>query len=90
MLPSSRPSFLPLPSSSLLRSPPQHMHTHDTTSQLQLSSMLQPSIVPLVSEPSNCHFPQVQALQVLVQPAGLPCSSFSLSMIHTPLSSQVA
>lgn len=72
------------------------MHTHDV-SQLQSGTVIQPSVVPLVPEPSNSHSPQMQASQVLVQPVGLPqpgaylpSSSVSPSLVHTQLSSQVS
>ncbi len=91
-LPLSRPSSLPPPASSLLRSPPQHTHTPDTL-QLQSGTMTQSIVASLVSDPINSHSPQMQASQVLVQPAGSPqlgayLPSNSLSLDHTQWPSQ--
>ncbi len=91
-LPLSRPSSLPPPPSSLLRSPPQHTHTPDTL-QLQSGTMTQSIVASLVSDPINSHFPQTQASQVLVQPAGSPqlgayLPRNSLSLDHTQWPSQ--
>lgn len=91
-LPLSRSSSLPPPPSSLLRSPPQHTHTHDT-SQLQSGTMTQSPVAPLVSDPVNSLSPQMQVSQVLMQPAVSPqpgayLPSNSSSLVHTQLPSQ--
>lgn len=84
LLPSSRCSSLPLPLSSLIRSPPQHTSITDTP-QPQSGSMMQSIMVP---NPSNCPSPQVQTPQVHhggspQQTSHVPGSSFSQPLVHT-------